>query len=107
MVIYYAPPEAMAGMANMTEEQKMEGMKPWQEWMENMGERLLDGGSPLMGGTMVQPGGSASPSSTQVTGYSMLEAGSMDEAKSLVDNHPHLQWTEGCSIEVLECISMN
>ena len=106
MVLYYAPPEAWAGMEDMTEEQKMEGMKPWQEWMAKCGDALIDGGSPLMGGETMSADGSFSSSTKQVTGYSMLEADSLDGAKDLLAGHPHLMWHEGCEIEVHPCIPM-
>lgn len=30
----------------------------------------------------------------------------MEEAKSLMSDHPHLAWTGGCNIEVHECVEM-
>ena len=35
-----------------------------------------------------------------------LEAADMEEAKSLLANHPHLKWVDGCAIEVHEAIKM-
>ncbi len=43
---------------------------------------------------------------TMVTGYSLIQADSMEEAKSLLASHPHLQWVENVAIEVFECIEM-
>ncbi len=50
LVIYHAPAEAMEMMANATEEQKAEGMKPWMAWAEKCGSHLIDLGTPLVGG---------------------------------------------------------
>jgi hypothetical protein len=104
-VIYYSPPEAMAGMENMTEEEKMEGMKPWQEWMEKAGTSLIDSGAPFMGGVELTSGGSQA-ANKDVTGFSILEAENIDAAKALCDNHPHLNWTDGCSLEIYEHMNM-
>ncbi len=106
LVIYHAPAEAMEMMANATEEQKAEGMKPWMAWAEKCGSHLVDLGNPLFGGQQLKPDGTSVPSSREVTGYSMLEAANMEEAKSLLEGHPHLAWTGGCDIEVHEGIPM-
>lgn len=106
LVIYYAPAEAMEMMANATEEEKAEGMKPWMAWAEKCGEHLVDMGTPLVGGQVLSPDGTSSASTREVTGYSMLEAESIDHAKSLLAGHPHLAWTGGCEIEVHECVPL-
>lgn len=106
LVLYSAPAEAMAMMANATDEQKMEGMKPWMAWQEKMGEHLLEMGSPLMHGHQVNPDGSGGNSSNDITGYSMVQAPNIDEAKSMLKDHPHLAWFPGCSINVHECMPM-
>lgn len=106
IVIYHAPAEAMAEMANVTPEQKEEGMKPWFAWKESIGDKLVDFGTPLMGGQRILPDGTMEDSTKDVTGYSIIQATDMEEAKSLLKNHPHLAWTGGCDIEVHECIEM-
>lgn len=35
-----------------------------------------------------------------------LLANSMDEAKELLQGHPHLEWAEGCEIEVHESLPL-
>lgn len=106
IVIYHAPAEAMAQMANATPEQKAEGMKPWMAWKETLGDKLVDLGTPLMGGVRLSPNGGAQASTKDVTGYSILQANDMEEAKSLLQGHPHLGWNEGCDIEVHETVAM-
>ena len=106
MVLYHAPAEAFAGMADMTEEQKMEGMKPWMDWKESVGDAVVDFGSPLMMGRTVLPDGNTTESNKQVAGYSILQANSIDEAQQLIMGHPHLAWHGGCEIEVHEMAPM-
>ena len=106
IVIYHAPAEAMAQMANATPEQKMEGMKPWMAWAERCGDQLVDLGAPLFGGQRLSPDGTSQNSARDVSGYSILQAVDMAGVKALLKGHPHLQWTGGCDIEVHECASM-
>lgn len=106
IVIYHAPAEAMAGMANATEEEKKAGMEPWMAWAAKCGDALVDMGSPLMGGQLLSPDGGSTDSTREVTGYSILQAENMKGAKALLAGHPHLAWTGGCAIEVHETMAM-
>ena len=106
IVIYHAPAEAMAQMANATPEEKMEGMKPWMTWAERVGGGMVDLGAPLFGGIKLKPDGSTETSTREVSGYSILQANSLEDAKALLDGHPHLAWNGGCDIELHECAEM-
>jgi hypothetical protein len=106
MVIYHAPAEAVAQMASASPEQKAEGMKPWLAWKDSVGDKLVDFGAPLMGGTRLLPDGSSEMSKKEVFVDSIVQAASIEEAKSLLSAHPHLAWTGGCDIEVHECVEM-
>lgn len=101
IVLYHMPAEAMAEMPEMTPEQMQEGMKPWMEWAERCGDALVDLGTPLGAGQALTTAGSTD-SDKGVAGYSILEADSMDEAKKLLENHPHMTWNAACSIELHE-----
>ncbi len=92
-------------MKNVTPEQAAEGMKPWMEWAARCGDSLVDMGAPLTNGQLVTDGGSV-PSEKEVTGFSILEATDMGAAVALLQGHPHLSWTEGCSIEVYEAMPL-
>ena len=45
-------------------------------------------------------------SSWQVVGYSILQAENIDDAKALLDGHPHLAWDGACEIEVHEVMPL-
>ena len=102
LVIYHAPAEALAASAEQTPEEMEKGMEPWMAWAAQCGDQLVDLGQPLIGGQRLNTDGSSNPSDREVCGYSMLKANSMDEAKTLLQGHPHLAWTAGCEIEVHE-----
>ena len=80
IVIYHAPAEAMAAMAEATPEQKMEGMKPWMAWKDSVGDKMVDFGAPLMPGLRLLPDGTTENSTKEVTGYSILKAEDIEDA---------------------------
>lgn len=106
MVLYHAPADALAQSANATPEEMQKGMEPWMAWAAKCGDKLIDLGTPLMGGQKMIPGGSSQNSNREVCGYSVLMAANMDEAKSLIKGHPHLEWTDGCEIEIHESMDL-
>jgi hypothetical protein len=66
---------------------------------------LVDLGTPLASGMALSASG-ASPSGKGVTGYSILQAESMEDAQEMLMGHPHLQWAAGCEIEVHESMPL-
>lgn len=106
LVLYLAPAEVLAQMANATEEQKAEGMKPWMAWKERAGDAVVDFGSPLMGGHNIAPNSDWTASNNSNTGYSIIQAESLEAAKALLANHPHISWAPGCSIDLHESAPM-
>jgi len=106
IVIYHAPAEAVAQMANASPEEMAKGMEPWMAWAAKCGDQLVDLGSPLMGGQKVLPDGTSQNSDREVTGYSVLMAENMEGAKALIEGHPHLAWTGGCEIEIHESMPL-
>lgn len=106
LVVYHAPAEALAASANQSIEDMQKGMEPWMAWAAKCGDQLVDLGQPLGGGQKLYPDGTSNPSARDVCGYSILSAHSMDEAKTLLQGHPHLAWTAGCEIEVHEAMPL-
>ncbi len=102
IVIYHAPADSWDANAQATEEEMKKGMEQWMVWAEKCGDKLIDMGTPLAGGVRLNPDGSSTVSDKDVLGYSILGAENMEEAKSLLKDHPHLNWNSACSIEVHE-----
>ena len=105
IVIYNAPASAMEQMQDASPEDMKKGMESWMAWAKKCGSGLVDFGTPLGGGQKLTKSGS-SPSDKNVVGYSILQAEDMEGAKALLEEHPHLQWTGGCEIEVHECMPL-
>jgi hypothetical protein len=105
VVIYHADAAAVAQTEAMSPEDMQKGMQAWGQWAEGIGDALVDFGTPLMGGMKVTAS-TSSPSDKEVTGYSILEAESMDAVVAMLQGHPHLGWAAGCEIEVHETMAV-
>jgi hypothetical protein len=104
LVLYNSPVSAAELMASSTPEQMEAGMDAWTAWASKAGDAVIDLGTPLDSGTHLEPD-SSGPGSSQATGYSIIQADSLDAATKLLEDHPHFQ-TPGGSIDVLECMSV-
>lgn len=100
MFVYHAPamPE---GAPEMSPEDMQAEMGKWMAWSEKVGSKMVDFGAPLAGGIRVTKDGT-SPSTKEVSGYTLIEADDMDAALELARIHPHLDTPGGCEIEVHE-----
>ena len=89
-----------------TEAEQAAVMAAWGAWFSGLGEAVLDGGNPVaMTRTVasdrsVSDGGGANP----LSGYSLLQADSLDAAVEMAKGCPIL--ASGGSIEVCEAIEM-
>jgi hypothetical protein len=102
LFVYHAP-MTPAEATPPTPEQMEAVMGAWNAWAAKVGDRMVDFGTPLGGGTRVTPDGTA-PSTREVAGYSLIEAADLDEALGLAADHPHLSMPGGCEIEVHESL---
>jgi hypothetical protein len=88
--------------ADMTEEQAGEVMAKWGAWMGNVGSALVDVGSPFGDGVSVIDDGSTGVP-VALSGYSIVEAESLNAAKGLSNGHPYLSEGAGnFAIEIFE-----
>ncbi len=100
LFVYHAPmPPADATPPSEDEMQAVMGQ--WMGWAEQVGDRMVDFGTPLAGGVRVTRD-ATSPSTRDVAGYTLLEADDLDAALELARTHPHLNMPGGCEIEVHE-----
>jgi hypothetical protein len=101
LLLYRSSVSAADQMANATPEQAQAGMDAWMTWGGKAGSAIVDMGSPTQ--SVATVGGDAGSDSGFIGGYSVMEAGSLDELKGLLDGHPHLMM-DGAAIEVLELL---
>ena len=78
-----------------------EVMNAWMAWFGQLGDSVVDGGNPIsMGKTIASNGSVSDGGASGLTGYSVLSAGSLDEATEKAKGCPHLK--AGGSVEVYE-----
>ena len=89
-----------------TEEESAKVMAAWGSWMEGLGGALKDPGNPFGNATTINSDGStvAGGGTNPATGYTLLEADSLDAAVALAKGCPILD--SGGSIEVAEALDM-
>lgn len=88
--------------ADMTQEQAAEVMARWGAWIGAVGSALIDIGAPFGAGISVVDDGTTT-SATALSGYSVVEADSLDAARALSDGHPYLSEGAGnFAIEIFE-----
>jgi hypothetical protein len=107
-LVLYRSEGALSGVsvsemfARATPEQLKTGMEAWRAWHDKCGGAVVDLGAALDKSTTVA-GGAATPDKTSITGYTFLQAGSLQEAEALMKDHPHFHMP-GSSVQILECI---
>ena len=78
-------------------------MDMWMKWNDKAGKAVVDLGAPLgMGRTVTNSGNSKAPQG--VSGYTIMEAESMDKVVSLLKDHPHFMTPGMSTIEVYEAM---
>lgn len=97
-VLLYTSPVSAEEQMQMSEEDVKAELDAWMAWSARLGPALIDFGVPLGNGKAVTSSG-ATATSSEVNGYSIIEADNVDAAVALTDGHPHLR--QG-TIEVLE-----
>lgn len=81
-------------------------MAAWNNWIGGLGAKLVDAGNPIGPARIigsdgrVSDGGGANP----LTGYSVIEASSLDEAVKLASTCPQL--AAGGSVQVAETVDV-
>jgi hypothetical protein len=88
-------------MKESTPEQQKKGMDAWMKWMGDNKASMVDGGAPLGKSKKIDTKG-ASDTKNDVCGYSIVQAGTAEDAtKMFGKDHPHLQMP-GSWVEVIE-----
>ena len=92
------------GMA-ATEAEREASMAEWGAWFGELGPAIIDGGNPIAASKVVSSGGAADGGGNgSVTGYTLIEAASLDAAPGLAGGCPVLK--HGGTVEVGETIPM-
>jgi hypothetical protein len=79
-------------------------MDAWMAWAKEAGDAVVDLGMPLGGGRHLDAS-NVTPSDTDASGYSILQADSLDDVVTLLGRHPHVMMP-GNSLDVLPILAM-
>ena len=105
LLIYHSPASAMEKYKDMTEEETKGVMEDWMAWKERSGDGVVDFGNPVGKQTIVTLSDSKEVSD-DTTGYSIIQAESLDEAKALLENHPSIKDDDGSTISLYQIHEM-
>jgi len=101
IVLYYTPKSAQDKCKDMSPDEMSKMMETWMNWAKNCGDHLVDMGSILSNGKHLDISGSTS-SSSEVGGYSIMQADSVAKIEELLKENPHLGMGDGFHIEIHE-----
>jgi hypothetical protein len=90
-------------MAETAEAQEA-AMQAWMDWFGTLGSSVVDGGNPFGASTAVLADGSTGGATSALSGYSVLQADSLELAAKLAGGCPIL--AAGGAVEVYETIAM-
>jgi hypothetical protein len=74
----------------------------WPEWFAGVDEAVVDVGSPMVNGFVVNSDGSIRGESVYRNGYSIIQAGDRDRVADLLKDHPFLTYGPEYTIEAFE-----
>ena len=92
------------GIQFATKEDGAKHMEKWKTWMMGLGKAIINPGTPVSKSKFVSANGvSDKGDSVPLSGYSSIEAESLDAAVEMTKNCPHLDMG---TIEVAEMMDM-
>lgn len=93
------------GPSSMSQEEGANHMQQWMDWMEGLGDAVVDRGLAVGPSKTAGPGGVADDGgSNPLSGYSVVEAPDMDAAVAMASNSPHV--AIGGTIEVAQSMDL-
>ena len=107
LVTYHAPADAMRRPEDITPEQQAAGMKMWTDWFVKCEGHIVDMGAPLMNSQSQAVDGGFTSGTKLFSGYSIIQATDLEEAKSLMQGHPHTSgWSKDATLEIHETMPL-
>ncbi|MCG8571680.1 MAG: YciI family protein [Spirochaetes bacterium] len=87
-----------------TPEEGAKGMEKWQAWITNLGDAIINPGTPLSMNKTVSKTGISDPDESQsLSGYTIVQAENMDKALQMAQSCPFLEMG---TLEVAQVMEM-
>lgn len=106
ILLYHCSMEDQMAVSKQSQEEREKGMALWFAWKDELGDKLVDFGTPLFNGVRLVPNVEDSSSNLELSGYSVIQADDLEDAKKLVRKHPHFTYGDSCKIEIHEMMDM-
>ena len=87
-----------------SQEERQEIMKKWMSWKDEMGDKLVSMGSPLINGTLISKDGILNGDTSNLSGYMIIKAEDQIEAHMLLSISPLFGQGHAQKYELFECI---
>ena len=101
LVLYKASQSGFEQMMKSTPEQQKAGMEAWMNWSKKAASSIVDMGGPLGKSLRLNKGGTTSPVTNDLGGYSVMQAESKEALAATMKEHPHFMMPDS-SIEIVE-----
>jgi len=88
IALYYNTSGKHQEQPQLSPEEYAAVMAPWSEWKDKYAERIVDLGAPISPALASNDGKRWAGSSNLVTGYSIVAANSLEDAKEMFEGHP-------------------
>jgi hypothetical protein len=105
LVLYKASAAEFKKAMSATAEEQKAGMDAWMTWGNKAAKSLVDMGAPL-GKSMRITNSAASAVTTDIGGYSIMQAESHEALAATLKGHPHFMMGPDSSIEITEIMPM-
>ena len=98
LFVYYG------GKMETDPKKQKESMDLWMKWFAGLGKAVVDAGNPTMPGKMISKGAAKDIAGDVITGYSIIQADSLDAALKIAKGSPQI--TAGGQIGVYSIMAM-
>ncbi len=105
LILYRSPKSAETIMRESSMDQMQASMQAWMEWKNRNGDAVVDFGSPLRPDNYIVDG-EIKDSDSDVTGFTIIQADTADEAVEILKDHPHFKTPNSPGMELLEFLPM-
>jgi hypothetical protein len=105
LVLYYSKVTAQERMDEAGMEKMQKSMQEWIDWKNRHGDALVDFGSPLKPVKQLADG-KVEDAKSWTTGFSIVQADSVDAAVELLKDHPNFKADDGPGMQLLEFLPM-